>query len=150
MLLNSNLQTKPEVTPDLAPLTIGNRIVWKPSGLHKGRGVFALVDIMEGEVIEQSPVTIIPKAETDLIDADTSLDSVLDQYLLRWQPDVKGQEYCLGHGYLMLYNHHPEPNAYLVHDFDFKTISMTAGRDIKAGEEITFDYDCELWFDVQV
>jgi SET domain-containing protein len=150
MLLKSSLQAKPEET-DLSTLTIGNRIIWKPSGLNKGRGVYALMDIAEGEVLEQSPVTVIAKAETDFLEEErTGYESMIDQYLLRWQPSVKGQEYCLGHGFLMLYNHHPKPNGYLKYDFDFKTISMCAGRDIKAGEEITFDYDCELWFDVQV
>ena len=48
---------------------------------------------------------------------------------------------------MILYNHHAKPNAYLTYDFELKTISLVAGRDIVAGEEITFDYDVELWFE---
>lgn len=150
-MMNANpaLKPQPSTEPDLSPLTIGNRIIWKPSGLHKGRGVYALVPFAKGDVIEQSPVTIVPKAETDLFDNGVNgEDSVIDQYLLRWQPHKKGQEYCLGHGFLMLYNHSAKPAAHLEYDFDYKTISMVADRDIAAGEEITFDYDCEIWFDV--
>jgi SET domain-containing protein len=128
-------------------MTIGNRVAWKITP-QKGRGIFAIAGIAKGEIIEQSPVTIVPKAETDFIDeAKTGMVSVIDMYLLRWKPEVKGQEYCLGHGFLMLYNHHPQPNGDLQYDFDMRTISMVATRDIKVGEEITFDYDCELWFD---
>lgn len=125
---------------------IGGRAVWKLS-TQRGRGVYAAEDFAAGEVIECSPVTVIPKAETDLFDEDfTGKESVIDSYLLRWRPEISGQEYCLGHGYLMLYNHNNNPNAALSHDFENRTISMIAQRHIHAGEEITFDYDVELWF----
>lgn len=136
-------------------MTIGNRIAWMSSGPKKGRGIFALIDFKEGDVIETSPVTIISKAETDLFDDEkkTGVESIIDQYLLLWQEDVKGQEYCMGHGFLMLYNHSETPSALQKRDFDMKTISMIANRDIKAGEEITFDYgfeeDEKPWFDVE-
>lgn len=148
-------QTQQAGAPDLSPMTIGNRIVWKASGPNKGRGIFALVDIAEGEIIETSPVTIISKAETDLFDNDekTGITSMIDQYLLLWQEHIKGQEYCMGHGYLMLYNHSETPTAIQKRDFDFKTLSMIAARDIKAGEEITFDYGFDEidkpWFKVE-
>lgn len=153
---------KPQAKPvpsqdnvDLSPMTIGNRIAWMSSGPKKGRGIFALVDFKEGDTIETSPVTIVSKAETDLFDNDekTGVTSIIDQYLLLWQEEIKGQEYCMGHGYLMLYNHSETPSAMQKRDFDMKTISMVAARDIKAGEEITFDYGFEEhekpWFDVE-
>lgn len=150
MQAKPQFKTAPDSTPDISSMTIGNKIAWKQSGLHKGRGVFALVDFAEGDVVEQSPVTIVPKAETDMFDQGMNGDdSIIDQYLLRWRPEIKGQEYCLGHGFLMLYNHSGKANGILTYQFDFKTISMVAARDIRAGEEITFDYDCEIWFPVK-
>ncbi len=156
--MKQNLQPQFKTAPvatDLSPMTIGNRIAWKPSGPKMGRGIFALIDIAEGEIIETSPVTVISKAETDLFDKNeqTGIESVIDQYLLLWQEGVKGQEYCMGHGYLMMYNHSENPTAVQKHDFAFKTISMIAARDIKAGEEITFDYGFDEvdkpWFEVE-
>ncbi len=133
----------------------GPAICWRRAG-EKGVGIYAMVDFKAGEVIETSPVTVVPKAETDLFDdeAKTSVVSIIDQYLFVWRgDDVKGEEYCMGHGYLMLYNYSPAANGVIRHDFDQKTISMVAGRDIQAGEEITFDYgfddEFKPWFDVQ-
>ena len=131
------------------PERITGLAVWKATP-EKGRGVFAAMDIRKGAVIEQSPVTVVPKAETDFLEEEkTGKVSVIDSYLMRWRPDVKGQEYCLGHGFLMLYNHGEKPNSALSYDYEQRTITTTATRDIRAGEEITFDYDCELWFDAK-
>jgi SET domain-containing protein len=52
-------------------------------------------------------------------------------------------------GYIMLYNHSAEPNIELESDLNAKTITAMAIKNIKAGEELTWDYGCEIWFDTK-
>jgi SET domain-containing protein len=109
----------------------------------KGRGVVAAEDIAAGEEIERSPVVVVPAS--DLLERDEPL-TVPDQYLLYWSDD-EGAELAMGGGLLMFYNHSEEPNV----EFDDgpfpETMSVYAIRDIKAGEELVYDYGCDLWFD---
>jgi SET domain-containing protein len=122
------------------------RIIKKGPKGHS-RGVFAKVDIRKGEVIEVCPVIAIPKKETKLIDK-----TFLNNYYFLWgrvnQPAI-----ALGYG--SLYNHSYDPNA--EHDENIKkmTLTFTARRNIKKGEEITHNYNGEadnmdkLWFPVK-
>lgn len=119
----------------------GSKIGWKDTGTEKGRGVFARQDIAKGEVIEVSPVIIV--AEKDVPDDGGAPDG----YLLDWEPETEGQEHCMPLGYIMLYNHSKDENLYLENDHDAMTITSYASRDIKAGEELLWDYSCEIWFD---
>jgi SET domain-containing protein len=114
-------------------------IGWGPAGDQKGRGVFARRDIKKGEVLEIAPV--IPMASKAVMPGETP-----DGYLLMWQDDVKGQEHALVLGYVMLYNHSDTPNIGMTSDFDAQTITVTALRPIKCGEELAWDYSCEIWF----
>jgi SET domain-containing protein len=116
----------------------GADILWKPAG-RKGRGVFARCDIRKGEVIEVAPV--VPLAAENVPDSDPP-----DGYVLDWDPDTPGEEYAMALGYIMLYNHGTTPNLELESDLQEQTISAIAIRDIKAGEELTWDYGCDLWF----
>lgn len=52
----------------------------------------------------------------------------------------------MGGGFLMFYNHGDEPNVEFEDGPEPETISVIALRDIAAGEELTYDYDIELWF----
>lgn len=119
----------------------GSKIGWRDTGTEKGRGVFARQDIAKGEVIEIAPVIIV--AEKDVPDDGGAPDG----YLLDWEPEEKGQEHCMPLGYIMLYNHSKNENLYLENNYDAMTITSFAARDIKAGEELLWDYDCEIWFD---
>lgn len=118
---------------------IGAAIAWKQTD-KRGRGVFALRDIPKGALIEKAPVIVV--AATDVPEGDAP-----DGYLLDWDPDTEGQEHAMVLGYIMLYNHSAEPTLYLENDYEDMSISSYALRDIKAGEELTWDYACELWFD---
>lgn len=105
----------------------------------KGRGVFARRFIRSGEVVERAPV--VPMAKEDVPDC-----SPPDGYVLDWDADTPGEEYALALGYIMLYNHGENPNLYLESDLGTDTITATALRDIESGEELTWNYNCELWF----
>ncbi len=119
----------------------GAKIGWRETGDERGRGVFALADIAEGEMIEAAPVIIV--AAVDVPNSGGAPDG----YLLDWEPEEEGQEHCMPLGYIMLYNHSRQANLRLENDYEELTITSFAARDIKAGEELTWDYSCDIWFD---
>lgn len=98
----------------------------------KGRGVFAQQPIRRGEVIERVPVLLVPL---------TFLAAGLgDKELMRfcfWR-DRRTLAVALGYG--SLYNHSYRPNA-RYDDGPAATMIFTAIRAIKAGEEITINYN---------
>lgn len=120
-------------------------IYFGPSELH-GRGVFAAQDITEGEVIEICPVLIFPKSELPYV-----RQTMLDNYYFDWGTEGDFFVVCLGYG--SLYNHEYHPNAEYGMDFEAETIDFYAIKNIKAGEEITVNYNGEpgnmekVWFE---
>lgn len=119
----------------------GAMIAWRDINKEKGRGVFALRDITKGAVIEIAPV--IPVSKSSLIENG----DVPDGYLLDWDGNYEDEEYCMPLGYIMMYNHSDTPNIMLDQDYDKYTMTAIALRDIKRGEELCWNYNCELWFD---
>lgn len=101
----------------------------------KGRGVVALRDLAAGDIIERSPVLIVPNTVAD--------DTLLDEYVFWWTPT----ECAVALGLMMVYNHSDDPNAKMDCQYDDRTVTMTALRSIRAGEEICWNYGIELWFD---
>ena len=112
------------------------KITVKDSPLH-GLGVFALVEIAEGEVIELCPYIVID-------DDDLADDNRLNDYLFS-SPDQEG-DYLVVLGCAMMYNHDDKPNAeWEIDDDDNRFIRFTALRSIKVGEEITQNYGADYW-----
>ena len=126
--------------PEPMETVLDAAVCWR-SVEGKGRGVFARRDIRKGEMIERAPV--VPMSKDDI----PASGGVPDGYVLEWRDDMEGEEYALVLGYVMLYNHGKDPNIHLDSDFDNEMIEVTALRDIAAGEELTWNYNCELWFD---
>jgi SET domain-containing protein len=120
-------------------------IYFGPSELH-GRGVFAARDIEPGEIIEICPVLVFSKEELVYV-----RQTFLDDYYFDWGTEGDYFALCLGYG--SLYNHEYEPNAEYGMDFDALTIDFYAIKAIKAGEEITVNYNGEagnrekVWFE---
>lgn len=139
--LNQQLSIVPSTPAPKMYSMRGAKIGWRETGDERGRGVFALEDISKGELIEAAPVIVV--AAKDVPESGGAPDG----YLLDWEPEEEGQEHCMPLGYIMLYNHSKNPTLYLENDSDELTISSFALRDIKAGEELTWDYSCEIWFD---
>jgi SET domain-containing protein len=126
----------------LATAAPAGLVTWRPIR-GKGRGVVALTNCAAGTELERAPVIIVP-AE-DLLEFEHR-DTVLDHYLLFWS-DEPGKEVAMGCGLLMIYNHSDAPNVEFTDGPQPNTMSVVALRDIKAGEELTYDYDVPLWFD---
>jgi hypothetical protein len=108
----------------------------------KGRGVIALEDCDAGVEVERAPVIPVPASELPELDDG---HTVFDQYLLYWS-DEPGAEVAMGCGLLMIYNHSPDPNVEFHTGPEPLTMSVVTTRPIKAGEELMYDYDVELWF----
>ena len=119
----------------------GAHIAWRQISEEKGRGVFALRDFKKDEIIEIAPV--IPVSKENMVESGEAPDC----YLLEWDGNYYNEEYCMPLGYIMMYNHSKEPNIWLDQDYDNYTMTAQALRDIKAGEELCWDYNCEIWFD---
>ncbi|MCC7305149.1 MAG: SET domain-containing protein-lysine N-methyltransferase [Alphaproteobacteria bacterium] len=117
---------------------MGSHIVWTQVP-RKGRGVFATRKIKKGEIVEVAPV--VPVSKKNVPD-----DEAPDGWVLDWDEDKPGKEYAMAMGYIMLYNHSEDPNIELESDLAENTVTVVAIRDIRAGEELAWDYGCEIWF----
>ncbi len=112
----------------------------------KGRGVFTGKKITAETVIETSPVVVMTAAERKLLD-----QTLLHDYIFEW----KGDACCMALGYIPLYNHSYTSNCEYFMDYDNDTMFVKAVRDIKAGEELTINYNGDwndgkkIWFDVK-
>jgi hypothetical protein len=101
---------------------------------RRGRGVFALRDFREGEIVEICPTVVV---------ADEDVEGVARHYVFSARQPGK---LLLVLGYGMLYNHSAEPN--LFHRSGGRLlIEFVALRDIAAGEELTHNYGQEYWDD---
>ena len=115
---------------------------------EKGRGVFANQFIAADTLIEIAPVIIMPKEDRIHIDK-----TVLHDYIFEWGTD--GAKCCMALGYIPIYNHSYTSNCIYIMDYEECTIIIKTVRDIKAGEELTINYngdwndDTKVWFDVK-
>src|SRR5437867_4191340 len=113
----------------------------------RGRGVFARRSILKGELIERSPVIVVPREQWAIVEA-----TVLSNYVFDMGENEEDAAVALG--YVSIYNHSYSPNAELTECLDDAIIEVSALRDIGAGEEILVNYngspddDDELWFEV--
>ena len=113
----------------------------------KGRGIFAGNNILKDDVIERSPVILIPEPDWAQIQ-----DTILYNYVFEWGSE--GDQAALALGHVSLYNHSYKPNALLVDCLEDNVIEVVALRDIERGEEIVVNYNGEaddqepLWFTV--
>lgn len=110
----------------------------------KGRGVFALRDIAEGEVLDEAHVLIV-SAE----DAERLEETPLGQHYFHWEGEIDDDRWrgAVALGVTSLVNHSSDPNAGVWQDYARERMILEAFRPIRAGEEIRIDYEIELWFD---
>lgn len=113
----------------------------------KGRGVFALKDFKEGDIIESAPVLIFTPKERKHLEK-----TLLNYYIYPWR-STRGASLALGFG--SIYNHSFSPNADWKQNFRTQSMVYRAIKNIKKGEEITVNYNGEPddntpidWFEV--
>ncbi|MBN9381441.1 MAG: SET domain-containing protein-lysine N-methyltransferase [Chitinophagaceae bacterium] len=122
-------------------------LVIAPTG-EKGRGVFTTENIEKGTVIEISPVIVMSRDDRKLLD-----QTLLHDYIFEWGPDRKSC--CMALGYIPMYNHSYRSNCEYEMDYDGELMSVRTVRFIKAGEELSINYngdwnnDTPVWFDVR-
>ncbi len=118
---------------------------------RRGRGVVAERRIAAGELVERSPVVIIPHEQRAAVDPTN-----VGNYIFLWEPGTTGQDIyrqegraAIALGYTSLVNHSDKPNCAFTRHFDALVLDLHALRPIEAGEEITFDYG-KQYFDVYI
>jgi hypothetical protein len=110
---------------------------------RKGRGLYAKRRFEPGELILSAPVLILNAAECTAIDSTT-----LGHYYFHWDGDFDGiGRGALALGAMTLCNHSLRPRARVDRDFAAERLDLRALEPIAAGDEITIDYGCELWFE---
>lgn len=122
------------------------QVIVKKTG-KKGRGVFALKNFKEGELIEAAPVLIFTPKERKKLEK-----TPMSHYIYPWR-STRGAALVFGNG--SIYNHSFSPNADWKQDFKKERMLYHAIKNIKKGEEILVNYngepddDSEIdWFDV--
>ncbi len=116
---------------------------------NKGRGVYTKAAIKAKTVIETAPVIVMTDADRQLLDK-----TLLHDYIFEWTPNgVK--MCCMALGWVPMYNHSKRSNCEYFMDYDDDTIYIETVRDIKAGEELTINYNGtwnnadKVWFEVK-
>jgi SET domain-containing protein len=115
----------------------------------RGRGVFAAAPIAAGTLIEAAPVIIASAADCALLDK-----TILHDYYFHWDGDPDSgpggdRRGAVALGLVALCNHSRRPRARVRRNHARGTLDLVALAPIAAGEEITIDYNCPLWFEAQ-
>ena len=114
----------------------------------KGRGVFAQKNIKPGTTVEVSPVIVMENRDRLLLD-----QTLLHDYIFEWGTQ-KGQ-CAMALGYIAVYNHSYQSNCEYYMDFENETIEIKTVRAVKAGDELTINYNGDwndekkIWFEAK-
>lgn len=115
---------------------------------ERGRGVYTNKKIAAEVIIEISPVIVMPPADRILLDK-----TLLHDYIFEWG---ENKDKCaMALGFVPIYNHSPASNCEYFMIFDEAKIMVKTVRKIKAGEELTINYNGDwdngekLWFDIK-
>jgi SET domain-containing protein len=112
---------------------------------QKGRGVFASAPIAAGTLIEAAPVIIVPATQLKLLD-----QTILHDYYFAWNRHPEGESSgAVALGLVALCNHSRRPRARVRRNVAQGTLDLVALLPIAAGDEVTIDYNCPLWFQAQ-
>ena len=110
----------------------------------RGRGLFAVAEIAEGEIIDRACTVYIDAAQC------TALDRMqpLGDFYFEHPRDKEAGLMILG--LASLCNHAEAPNAHVTYEESRGCgwiAILYALRDIRKHEEITYRYRCPLWFE---
>lgn len=110
---------------------------------EKGWGVFASAPFLAGEVVEECPVYVLEPADSSAVEKS---GGDLVHYLFTWGQDGRQDQCAIAFGYASLYNHSSTPNVCLARDPERKVLRFVALRNVRAEEELCYDYAIPLWF----
>jgi hypothetical protein len=116
----------------------GRRIQVRRSGVH-GKGVFALQDIPEGETIIEYVGEIISWKEADKRHPSNP-DDPNHTFYFSIADGKKVIDAAVGGNAARWINHSCKPNCESDEDDDTHRVFIKALRNIKAGEELSYDY----------
>lgn len=142
-----NLMTEPKPSFEPDPLFTRALVGWFKIADKGGLGTVALQDIPKGTVIERCPVIIMPADELKRPDGS---EVELGSYAFHWgdpADEVSVECAVVKGGLLALANHSDNASSDIRQLREEKMIEWFATRDIKKGEEVTIDYDTDLWFE---
>ncbi len=115
---------------------------------RRGRGVVADARISRGQLVERSPVLVIPSTDRAAVDG-----TIVFTYVFMWEHDTVEEDLyrhegraAIALGFTSLLNHAYTPNCTFVRHIDELVLDLIALRDIEPGEELTIDYQMTLWF----
>ncbi|HRO43052.1 MAG TPA: SET domain-containing protein [Flavipsychrobacter sp.] len=115
---------------------------------QKGRGVFCDSDLEPDTIIEVAPVIVMSDEDRKLLDK-----TLLHDYIFEWTPEG-AKMCCMALGFVPIYNHSYQSNCEYFMNYEDQTISIKTMQHIKAGEELTINYNGDwndegkVWFDV--
>lgn len=110
--------------------------------------MFTSADITKNSIVEIAPVLVMGADERKLLD-----QTLLHDYIFEWGDDK--QQCCVALGWVSVYNHSYKSNCEYDMDYDEKTITIKTIRKIKAGEELTINYngtwnnENKVWFEAE-
>jgi len=116
----------------------GRRIQVRRSGVH-GKGVFALQDIAEGETVVEYVGEIIGWKEADRRPPNNP-DDPNHTFFFSIRDGKKVIDAAVGGNAARWINHSCNPNCEADEDDDTHRVFIKALRNIKAGEELNYDY----------
>ena len=105
----------------------------------KGRGVIAMRDFEAGETLEQAPAIVVPARDIENI-----CQTVLDDFWYEWG---ENGACAVAGGCGSFYNHSFDPNADFLTDISAHKIVYLALKPIRAGEEVTINYNGPGYFE---
>ncbi len=114
---------------------------------NKGLGIFTNKAIKKGLVLEVAPVIVMELKDKKYIDK-----TLLHDYIFMWGKNEENIAMALG--WIPLYNHSYNSNCNYQMNFATNEMLIQAVSNIKAGEEITINYNgvfddiTKVWFDV--
>lgn len=115
----------------------------------KGRGVFTNEAIDAGDVIEIAPVIVMSAQDRLHLDATR-----LHDYIFEWGKDR--MQCAMALGWIPVYNHSSNANCEYFMDFEEEAMFLKTVRPVKAGEELTINYNGDfnnekpVWFEPAV
>ncbi len=110
----------------------------------RGRGILTEDPLPAGTLVEEAPVIRMTAAERVLLD-----QTALHDYIFEWEDGC-----AMALGWVPLFNHAVPSNCEYVMDYEAATMRVETVRDIRAGEELTINYNGDfddakpVWFAV--